>query len=262
MSLENRPIEYGVKGFSWTNESMLINVPKDKPHPKVTNILLAAGLVFGGYQLANPEKASAFQDPVYPQTDQGQLQCEPIMANGLGATNGIPPELQGRTTCFDVNGQQESVIFYCDQVLKPDSPLAALDGNSTNQNPLCLEGSLDINGNGVSDYNPIIPNADAINGLKAPEAVTTPTPPAPTPESGVGDLLCIGGLGVLGLGSFVFRGFLRRSFGTYQSPQEAHDEGLKKGLELGGVVKKESEAALAKQLEKERKKALKRRGIR
>jgi len=256
MSLENKPIDYGGKGFSWTNVSMRINVPKDKPHPpKIAYVALATGLVFGGYQLANPEKASALQDPTpYP------LKCEPIVENGLGAIDGIPAELQGRATCFDVNGQQESVIFYCDQVLNSDPALAVLDGNSTNQSALCYEGPSDLNGNGVSDYNPIKLNVGAINGLTAPiEAVQkSPAPPSPTPtpEPSVGEAVAaVGGIVLL----LLFGGFLnaKRSYAS------GHLDGEKKGISIGGEIEEavKSNPAVKKLSNKVRKAERKKRGI-
>ncbi len=198
MSSENRVgIDYGKdQGFKWTNKSMSINVPGGKPHPQIANILLATSLIFGGYQLAKPERASALQDYssdtapalVSAQTDGAQLQCEPIIDNGLGTTGEIiPAELQGRPTCFNPDGSSDSVIFWCDQVLNPNHPLANLDIDA---NPLCLEGVNDVNGNGVlGDYNPITLDVNRINGLQvsdetsptAAAATRTSIPPTPAP---------------------------------------------------------------------------------
>jgi len=294
MSLENRPIDYGDKGFSWTNESMHINVPelipfrektlnvktsvqdaRDSIYPAYVRLTegvrvahlwalshsreialtgLATSLALGAiYELSHPDIASALQDPTpYP------LKCEPIVENGLGAIDGIPTELQGRATCFDVNGQQESVIFYCDKVLNTDPSLAVLDGNSTNQSALCYEGPSDINRNGASDYNPIKPDVGAINGLNAPEAVTTPTSSAPPPasEPSTGEALAAVGGMVLFL---LFGGFLNAK----KSYESGHHDGEIKGISTGGEIEEavKSNPEVKKISNKVRKAERKKRGI-
>lgn len=261
MSLENRPeIDYGKEGFDWTNKSMSINLPEGKPHAsKIAQVALAAGLVFGGYQLANPERASALQDPVYPPTGQEQLQCEPVVGHGLGTTGGIPTELQGRPTCFNPDGSSNSVIFWCDQVLNPSSPLAELDINAI---PLCLEGVNDVNGNGkLGDYNPITPDVGAINNLNASaEAVpTTPAPPAPepTPEPSSAEAVAILAVTTLFL---LFGGRLNATRNYQAGHEDGRAQGAgREGAEIEDAVK--SHPKVKKITREVREKEQKRRGI-
>ena len=191
---------------------------------------LVTSLALGAiYELSHPDITSALQDPMYPSCDTipGAV-LQPDQTHGI---YGGVCQIQSTPQHYFIDGSQLS--------LPSEAPAAT--STTYSQSTVVYE-------------NP------ASNTPASP--FSTPyIPETNTNNSGNGAIfaLVIGG-SIAGLS--LFRGFLRRSFGTYQSPQEAYDEGIKKGLELGGVVKKESEAALAKQLEKERKKALKRRGIR
>ncbi len=181
------------------------------------------------------------------QTDGTQLQCEPVEEHGLGTTGGIPLELQTRLTCVAEDGTTKPVVLFCDKVL--NSALAMLDGNSTDHSPVCYEGpSADININGARDYNPIIPDVGAINGLQAPvEAMpTTPPPPDPaqTPEPSPGEAIAL-----LAVTTF----FLL--FGGRLNARRNYEAGLEDGATHGSQTDQDAESYAKKATGKDFKKA-------
>lgn len=200
-------------------------------HPRLTTTAIMAGsLAIGALrELSHPDITSALQDPIYPSCDTipGAVP-QPDQTHGI---YGGVCQIQSTPQHYYIDGSQLSM----------PSEVPAATSTTYSQSTVVYE--------------------DPASNTPASPLSTPYIPVSDTDNSGGGAIIALA-LGGSIAGLALFRGFLRRSFGTYQSPQEAYDEGVKKGIVLGGVVKKESETALAKQLEKERKKALKRRGIR